>query len=120
MKKQNQQYLATAGVLIVAVAAFWLFKGKKASQDNTPSPQPMQQTASPAAADPAGATASGVWQGKLMVSDNAKTGNLMLVTTDRTIYIKTSRDYSSLLNKNVRVTYSGTWQSFALGDITLN
>lgn len=119
MKKQNQQYALGALVLIVAVAGFLLFKTKRAAPENGSNKQPAQQNPKPAVGSPTGAADANVWEGKLLASDNAKSGNLMLVTKERTIYIKTSRDFAGLLNKNVRVTYEGTWQNFVLGDITL-
>ena len=57
------------------------------------------------------------WEGQLKLSDNSAKGNLMLITTDKTIYIKTSRDFSALINKKVSVTYEGTLETFRLGDI---
>ncbi len=57
------------------------------------------------------------WTGTLKLSDNQKKGTLMLVMEKQTIYINTSRDYSQLIGKNVKVTYEGTLDSFVLGDI---
>ena len=42
----------------------------------------------------------------------------MLVTGSHTIYINTSRDYSSLIGSQVNVTYNGTLDSFGLVEIT--
>jgi len=115
MKKQHKQYATAVGVLVVVLAVFWLAKTKPAnapekseSQTTTPAPQPTA------------ATEANVWHGTLKASNNGTKGSLMLVTTDRTIYIRTSRDFSDLINKKVRVTYSGTLQSFVLGGITLD
>ena len=58
------------------------------------------------------------WLGTLKASDNAKKGNLLLVTDKNTVYISTSRDFSDLVRKKVKVTYQGTLDSFQLGDIT--
>jgi hypothetical protein len=59
-----------------------------------------------------------VWEGMLKISDNETQGNLMLLTADKKIYIKTSRDFSDLLDKKVSVTYEGTTDEFLLGTIT--
>lgn len=60
------------------------------------------------------------WEGILKTSDSLAKGNLMLVTKEKTIYIKTSRDFSTLLDKKVSVTYEGTLDAFRLGDIVEN
>jgi len=41
----------------------------------------------------------------------------MLITEERTIYLFTSRDYSALLDKAVRVEVEGTLENFRLVDI---
>ena len=56
-------------------------------------------------------------EGTLKTSDNLKKGNLMISTGKRTIYLFTSRDFSSLLDKNVTVTYNGTLDNFTLDNI---
>jgi FKBP-type peptidyl-prolyl cis-trans isomerase len=112
------------GVVLVIVALSWLIFKKPASdsQQNTnqqPSGQEQQntennnqnnQTQKPT-------DSSTFWEGTLTLSDNLSKGNYALVTKDRKIYIKTSRDYSSLVGKEVKVTYEGTLEVFRLGDI---
>lgn len=68
-----------------------------------------------------GSTAEGgtTVSGTLQVSDNPNRGKLMLVTSDRTVYIFTSRDYSSLIGKDVVMHYEGTLDDFMLGDIVV-
>ena len=56
-------------------------------------------------------------QGTLKISDDLRRGNLMLVTSERAIYLFTSRDYSSLLDKQVTVEIEGTLENFRLVDI---
>ena len=56
-------------------------------------------------------------QGSLKISDDLRRGNLMLVTSERAIYLFTSRDYSSLLDKQVTVEIEGTLENFRLVDI---
>jgi len=58
-----------------------------------------------------------VWEGTLKTSDNSAKGNFVLVMTDHAIYIRTSRDYSELIGKEVLVSYSGSLENFVLMDI---
>jgi hypothetical protein len=57
--------------------------------------------------------------GELRVSSDKKRGNLMLMLkdSDRIIYLNTSRDFSSLIGKQVRVTIEGSLDDFRLIDI---
>lgn len=56
--------------------------------------------------------------GKLSVSDNMEKGNLMLeMDSGRTVYLNTTRDFSGLVGKQVRVKISGDQTSFSLLDI---
>ncbi len=59
-----------------------------------------------------------IWQGTLEQSNNPAKGNLMLVTPDHTFYLRTSRDFSSLIGKKVNVSYSGSLTNFSLTNIT--
>ena len=118
MKKRHQQYYTIVGAIILILLLFWLFRSKPAAAPSGTSDATKESQNQ--AAQPTGAAQTDVWLGKLMASDSPSKGNLMLVTKDRTIYIKTSRDFSSLVGKNVRVSYEGSYQSFALGDITLD
>lgn len=59
-----------------------------------------------------------MWEGKLEASDNTAKGNYKLTSGTHVIYIKTSRDYSSLVGKDVKVSYQGSLESFSLQDIT--
>ncbi|MBL8031767.1 MAG: hypothetical protein JNK33_05600 [Candidatus Doudnabacteria bacterium] len=61
-----------------------------------------------------------VRQGTLLTSDNPTRGNLMLKTQNSTFYLRTSRDYSSLLGKSVTATGNGTTEQFSLIDIIEN
>jgi hypothetical protein len=117
--KNKQFYWAIAAIVII-VAIIWAYKAKHAIKqtpimDNVAQQTTNQSTPAPATA----AQTENTWTGVLKKSDSPTKGNVMLVTKDRTIYMKTSRDFSSLLDKNVSVTYEGTWQNFVLGDVTL-
>jgi hypothetical protein len=54
--------------------------------------------------------------GKLQKSNSSK-GNLLLISDGHYIYIKTSRDFSSLIGKEVTATGTGTMESFRMSDI---
>ncbi len=122
MDKKTKQIIAWVGAIIIVIAIVWVIRVKQTNdnkdsqaneQQNTNTSQQEQKTIAPAK------TNSDVWVGNLKASDTPSKGNLMLVTAERTIYIKTNRDYSSLVGKKVRVSYSGSWQNFVLGDITV-
>ena len=57
--------------------------------------------------------------GQLQKSNDSRKGNLMLKLADseRTIYLNTSRDFSSLVGKDVVVTIDGSLDDFRLVDI---
>jgi len=65
-----------------------------------------------------GATTDG-FSGRLRASDTPAKGNLMLVMPDHTLYLRTSRDFSDLLDKEVNVEIDGDLESFRLVDIRL-
>ncbi len=122
MDYKTKQIVAWVGAIVIVVAIVLAIRAKQGNdnknkpseeQQNTSSSQQEQKTITPAK------TNSDVWVGNLKTSDTASKGNLMLTTAERTIYIKTSRDYSALIGKKVRVSYSGSWQNFVLGDITV-
>jgi len=110
--------------LIVLVVVGWLIlrqAPKKATapsetQEQQDDASQNQQSPIPNAQESETATANS-WIGILKTSDNETKGNLMLVTGDRTIYLRTSRDYSALIGKQVSVNYKGTLDSFGLVDI---
>lgn len=110
-------------LLLVSVIAL-LAAGCGSSQ---PAPASQQPTKVPAnstgnygssaptqTANPAGST----WQGTLELSDNAASGNYTIMVSGHKIYLKTNRDYSSLVGKQVNVSYTGSLTSFVLNDIT--
>jgi hypothetical protein len=118
-KAQKQSYLFLAVAVLIALAV-WFFRTKH-SVNETPAAA-QANNAKQAASVPLSKTqtAPGVWLGTLKPSNKPSSGNYMLITTDREIYIKTSRDFSSLLGKQVYVTYQGDVSSFVLGDILEN
>ena len=84
--------------------------GQQSSGGNPPTPS-VSPTATPA-------TTGNSWQTTLMASDNKARGQYMITVDGHTIYIFSSRDYSALVGKPVNVHYTGTINSFQLGDIT--
>lgn len=58
------------------------------------------------------------WTGVLKASQEPEKGNLVLISGNHEIYIRTSRDFSGLIDKTVLVSGSGDINSFQLGDIT--
>lgn len=64
------------------------------------------------------AASAGELRGTLKISDSTAKGNLMLVMPDHIIYLHTSRDYSALLGKAVKLQFEGSLDTFQLRDIT--
>jgi hypothetical protein len=60
-----------------------------------------------------------VWYGRLEKSSSPSRGNLQLMMDDedRIVYITTSRDFSALIGKDVKVTVEGTFSDFTLINI---
>ncbi len=56
-------------------------------------------------------------EGVLWLSDDQGKGNLMLANKYAIIYVKTSRDFTNLVGKNVIVTADGTLDNFTLLNI---
>jgi len=110
--------IQAAALIIVLVVVGWLAFKKPVEKANntTPLEQTQQQQAEPVKNTTI--SSPNTWEGVLKASNNSQKGNLMLETKERTIYLKTSRDFSQLLGKDVVVGYEGTLDSFALGDIT--
>ncbi|HYV33539.1 MAG TPA: hypothetical protein VE973_01700 [Candidatus Limnocylindria bacterium] len=120
MTKKEKQIYITVIVVLVVVALVWLLRAKPSDQTQTQSDL-EQQSSTQQDNNNTGLKmpdATNTWTGTLKMSDNSKKGNLMLVTSDHTIYLKTSRNFSALIGKEVVVTYSGTTNSFVLGNIT--
>ncbi len=117
--KNKQIYWAVAAIVII-IAIIWAYKAKHEVQQAPVDDSLAQLTVDqPSQATATASQTKNTWLGQLKKSDNSTKGNLMLITKDRTIYMKTSRDFSALLDKNISVTYEGTWQNFVLGDVTL-
>ena len=129
----NKWYIAIA-VAIAAIVVGWLLWGRDAGAPEltgSPTATPLGFTFTPTPTGgitvsptpgPSGSPLAGnQWEGRLMASDNALRGNLKLVTKinnfDNVIYIRTARDFSALVDKEVIVTYDGTLGNFRLVNI---
>ncbi len=115
---KNPRVQAAGLIVVLAVIGWLVFRQPKTEVDSKPSnsaPNAETQNQSPQK-NPDQNVAG--WEGVLKLSNNNQKGNLMLVTKERIIYLKTNRDFSALVNKEVVVTYEGTLDSFRLGEIT--
>ena len=113
MTKKNRIYIILTGA--VAITLIWLSQGngnqapklksllEENTENNTASKKPVNTL-----------------EGILWSSDDEARGNLMLVNSDTTIYIRTSRDFSDLAGKNVIVSIDGTPDDFTLLNIEKN
>lgn len=121
MEKFFKNPRVQAGLALVAVVllGWWLVKSpaQKTGQPDQKEEQQTQQTEQNKTEPKTTISSPNLWEGTLKKSDNSQKGNLMLLTQDKKIYIKTNRDFTSLLDKTVVVTYEGTADAFRLGDI---
>lgn len=113
MKKQTLYIIG----IIILLAIFFIFSNKKSENITSQNNSQINETASSSISSLQKATDSGTWEGLLKTSNNLKKGNLMLVTKDRTIYLKTNRNFSNLLEKTVLVNFEGNLDNFLLGNI---
>ncbi len=121
--EKNQRYIVI-GVIVIALIAGWQLLRQPAqvgtenqNQEEKPSVLIEEQGDESSSNQMTIKDSENVWEGTLKNSDNTSKGNLMLVTKDHNIYIKTSRDFSQLLGKEVKATYEGSLESFRLGEI---
>ena len=108
--------MGAAALVIIVAAVAWFSKTKHGGLETIKQTSNTSTTSSSAQSSntqPGGE----VWTGTLQNSDNKAKGNLMLVTADRNIYIKTSRDFSALVGKKVDISYEGDVNNFVLGNI---
>ncbi|MCX6797047.1 MAG: hypothetical protein NTX98_01025 [Candidatus Doudnabacteria bacterium] len=114
---KNPRVQAAGLIVVLAVIGWLVFKQPKTEVDSKPSNSaPNAETQNQSSQkNPDQNLAQ--WEGVLKLSNNNQKGNLMLVTKERIIYLKTNRDFSALVNKEVVVTYEGTLDSFRLGEI---
>lgn len=119
MKNKDQTIYSLVALAVIIIVGIWLFKSQKASQNNSgQNNTPNEQTSKPPANNSSTAQGQNVWVGTLRLSDNPAKGNLMLTAEDHNLYLRTSRDFSALVGKKVKVSYSGSLDKFTLLDIT--
>ena len=125
MQKKLKQAYGGLLAAVVVIAIIWFVKSKPANNNpETPSKNNTNNssTTPKPSTSPSGGSSMGmegnVWKGTLRISDNSANGNLMLETENSKIYIQTSRDFSSLVDKKVMVEYEGSLESFVLKNIT--
>lgn len=106
MNKKNLFYIIITG--IVAVTLIWLSQNNKVSENKFEAEQEENFTEKQGLQN---------LEGILWASDNKDKGDLMLVNNYSTIYIKTARDFSSLIGKNVIISFNGTLDNFTLLNI---
>ena len=115
---KNPRVQAAGLIVVLAVIGWLVFRQPKTEVDSKPSNSaPNAETQNQSSQKNPDQNIAG-WEGVLKLSNNNQKGNLMLVTKERIIYLKTNRDFIALVNKEVMVTYEGTLDSFRLGEIT--
>lgn len=123
----KEYWVALVVLALVLVGSIILSqKDDKVTGTGTTSTQTEQQTKTNTTIEPVGTTpktqetmtsVSPSMTGTLKASDDTTKGNFVLVMPDHSIYIRTSRDYSELVGKEVTVSYTGTLENFTLMDI---
>lgn len=112
-------------ILILAVVGFaaWaMFNSgntEEAGKSDTNSPENTQAVPSEGDSEVMVEEVPNGFEGELKASSDKRRGNLMLLLkdSDRIIYLNTSRDYSSLIGKQVKVDIEGSLDDFRLVDI---
>jgi len=97
-------------VVAIVVGAVWMVNLNKKEEVK---PGSSQNTV----VIPSSDASAGSLEGELQASDNPAKGNLMLITPKRTIYVHTSRDFSTLIGKQVGLVIDGIEDNFTLKDI---
>lgn len=127
MKNNNQRTWIIVGVIVAIVVLFFIFrknndeKMEYGSNDNKSMEQSTETKSTDTKASSTGEKMmSGEFtlEGTLEMSDNADKGNVKLVTKDKTIYLITKQDYSSLYGKQVVVKAKGTSTQFTFESLT--
>ncbi|MBI2674553.1 MAG: hypothetical protein HYX22_02350 [Candidatus Yanofskybacteria bacterium] len=112
MNKKNRIYIIMTGV--VAITLIWLSQNNKSKE--TDLELPLDEELS----DNIAAENVGTLEGVLWSSGDEAKGNLMLISNNTTIYIRTSRDFNDLVGKHVIASVEGTLDNFTLIDIVEN
>jgi len=115
MERKNRLYIILTGIVIVTL--IWLNSGNKNKAVypellNNKEPVNNSSISSP----PSTNTIEGI----LWPSDNESRGNLMLISNQTTIYIKTARNFQNLIGKEVTASIKGNPENFELLNIEEN
>lgn len=104
-------------IVILVVAGIMIFNKNDNDSSETKSPENNSSEEQ----KPNDIVKGNVLEGSLKASNDPARGNLMLelLNSDQIIYLRTSRDFSSLVGKDVAVTIEGTMEKFSLIDIQL-
>ena len=109
MDRKNRIYIVITG--IVAITLIWL------SQSNNSQGPELESLSGENFINNTVKQSVDTLEGVLWLSDNETKGNLMLVTADTTIYVRTSRDFSGLVGRYVVASVDGTLENFSLLNI---
>ncbi len=114
---KNKQNIVIGTVVVVALIAAW-YLGKTPEKKQGSYEQNVEQASNQEKKPETKEEKSGqTWNGTLKASDNSSKGNYILSSEGKNLYIKTSRDFNSLVGKEVVVSYKGTPESFVLENI---
>ena len=130
MKNNNRNFWIAGGIIVAIIILFAVFRGpgqvptppnsnnssQSGSETSTPS-LPNQNTSKPDAMTDKN-DSSFIIEGVLAPSNDLSRGNIMITTSDKTLYIFSSRDWSSLYNQQVKINAQGTSKQFQVLDIT--
>jgi FKBP-type peptidyl-prolyl cis-trans isomerase len=125
MNFKNPRVQAAVFIAILAVIGYFAFRkpaNNRTDNQNRQQTQEGNQTSPNQQIKPTGSTSNNsetakIWEGKLQLSNNTQKGNLMLEVDGHLVYVRTGRDYSALVGKDVKVTYRGTLENFVLEKI---
>jgi hypothetical protein len=127
MKNNNQRTWIIIGVIVAIVVLFFIFrknndeKMEYGSNDNKSTEQSTQTKSTDTKTSTSGEkmeTGEFTIEGTLQVSDNPSKGNIKIVGTDKTTYLLTKQDYSSLYGKQVVLKAYGTSTKFTFESLT--
>jgi hypothetical protein len=118
MNKKVFLVIVAAAVILIG----WFVMGKKTPQSNSNTNTSQNSSNSNSSNNAQAAEESGnLLNGRLLLSNNKSRGNLMLETRANSVfYISTSRDFSTLVGKWVKVTFEGDINQFKLVNIELS
>ena len=115
MIKKNLIYIILTGA--VAIILIWLSQGNRnqAPEFESLIEENTENNTASKEKEPLNTLEGVLWS-----SDDGAKGNLMLVNSNTTIYLKTSRDFSNLVGKNVIISMDGALDNFTLLNIEEN